>query len=69
MEYGRWIWAHDPEQYVYDKFAAALDHLQTGAPFQNTNIPPGYVHAPWSVDQLMAEIDEGKSLDFDGDWS
>ncbi|KAK7748215.1 hypothetical protein SLS62_008766 [Diatrype stigma] len=69
IEYGRWIWKHDPEQYVYDNYTQALDHLQHGTPFQNTNIPPGYVHKPWSVDQIMADIEEGKPVELEGDWS
>lgn len=69
MEYGRWIWKHDPEEYVYGNFTQALDHLQNGTPFQNTNIPPGYVHKSWSVDQVMADIEEGKPVELEGDWS
>ncbi|KAI1255663.1 hypothetical protein MGN70_002778 [Eutypa lata] len=68
-EYGKWIWAHDPEKYAYDNYGKALDHVRSGAPFQNTNIPPGYVHRPWSVDQVMADIEAGKPLELEGDWS
>ena len=71
QEYGRWIWAHDVERYVYDNYTSALDHLQTGGstPFHNTNIPPGYVHQDWSVDKMMADVEQGKDVNLGGDWS
>jgi hypothetical protein len=68
-EYGQWIWRHEPEQYVHDNYSKALDHVQNGTPFQNTNIPPGYVHESWGVDELMAKIKEGDILEFAGDWA
>ncbi|KAK8117031.1 uncharacterized protein PG998_005312 [Apiospora kogelbergensis] len=68
-EQGRWLWKHEPEKYVYENFAKALDHVQEGAPFQNTNIPPGYVHEEWFVDELMARVEKNEPLDLGGDWS
>ncbi len=68
-EVGRWIWAHNPEKYAYDNYGRVFNHLLSGAPFQNTNVPPGYSYKPWSIDQLFAMIDAGEPLKFDGDWS
>jgi hypothetical protein len=63
------MWRHDPEKYARDNYRAALAHLQTGADFVNTNIPRGHVHEDWTVDELMAKIEKGEPIEFDGDWS
>ncbi|KAK9413155.1 putative FAD-binding domain-containing protein [Seiridium unicorne] len=68
-EHGRWMWGHDPEKYVYENYSKALDHLKNGAQFLNTNIPPGHTHEDCTVDELLAKIDEGESIVFNGDWS
>ena len=68
-EHGQWIWKHNPEQYARDNYTKALEHLQTGTAFQNTNIPPGYTYEPWFVDNLMADLEAGRPIKFAGDWS
>lgn len=68
-EYGRWIWAHNPERYAYDNYGKALKSLVDGSPFQNTNIPPGYNYKPWSLHELYGRIDKGEKVQFEGDWS
>lgn len=68
-EYGRWIWAHNPEKYAYENYGKALRSLVDGTPFQNTNIPPGYTYKPWSLDELYGRIDKGEKVEFEGDWS
>ncbi|KAH8892759.1 putative monooxygenase [Thozetella sp. PMI_491] len=68
-EVGQWLWRHNPEEYTHQNFTNALDHVKNGAPFQNTNIPAGYVYKPWKVNELMAEIEAGKEVQFEGDWS
>lgn len=68
-KWGRWIWAHDPEQYAYDNYEKAKAHLVSGAPFENTNIPAGYKFKPWNIDELLAIGDSGKQIVFEGDWS
>jgi hypothetical protein len=65
---GRWIWAHDAEQYAYDNYDAALSHLLTGTPFRNTNIPPGYDYIPWTIQELFELINARKPIEFEGDW-
>lgn len=50
---GAWLWKHDPEQYAIDNYDKALAHLQDGTTFHNTNVPRGYVHTPWTIDELL----------------
>lgn len=68
---GRWVWNHDPVEYVQKNFAACLAHLVEGKPFQNTNIPPGHVYKPWNLEsekqRMMADIKS--DLKQNGDWS
>ena len=69
MQVGRWVIQHDPEQYVYDSWSKCVNHIVSGAPFQNTNIPPGYTYKPWTIDELLnAAADEREMVDA-GDWS
>lgn len=68
-EYGWWIWAHNPERYASEMYEKAAQHLVDGAPFQNTNIPPGYVYQPWTMDRIYGMVKAGKALKFEGDWS
>jgi hypothetical protein len=49
---GDWLILHDPEKYTHDNYHKAAEHLLTGAPFENTNIPPGYKYKPWTVREL-----------------
>ncbi|KAI0509397.1 hypothetical protein F5B22DRAFT_638046 [Xylaria bambusicola] len=68
---GRWIWQHNPETYAQERFTAALDHLQTGAPFENTNLPKGHVYKDWDVESELKKQDTGVLPDLmsNGDWS
>ena len=69
MQVGKWINLHDPEQYVYQNWDKCVDHVVYGAPFQNTNTPPGYEYEPWTIDELLnASIEEREVADA-GDWS
>ncbi|KAK6845598.1 hypothetical protein PG995_015708 [Apiospora arundinis] len=63
------FWSHDPEQYAYDQYGAALRHLQTGTPFRNTNVPRGYEYQPWTFGEVMGLVAQGKFLELGGDWS
>lgn len=67
--FSRWIVAHDAEAYARERFAEALDHLQKGTPFRNTNTPPGMEYRPWSINTLMDEKERGEPTVLDGDWS
>jgi hypothetical protein len=69
MQVGRWINLHDPEAYVYDNYRQCLNHIVSGAPFQNTNIPPGYTYESWTIDELLQAADEERETVDAGDWS
>jgi len=60
---------HDPEQYVYENYRKAVDHLNSGALFENTNVPPGLVYKPWTIDQFLGAVGEKQRIMLDGDWS
>jgi hypothetical protein len=65
---GKWA-IHDAEQYAYDNYGKVLFSILAGAPFHNTNIPPGYTYKAWSIKEILDEIESGRTLHFDGDWS
>ena len=69
MQVGKWINLHDPEQYVYDNWAACVNHLVAGAAFEDTNTPPGYTYSPWTIDELLQASAEGRETVDEGDWS
>lgn len=46
---GKWVWAHDPGRYATENYQQCLEHLQTGSPFVNTNLPPGHEFHMWSM--------------------
>ncbi|PSR80348.1 putative monooxygenase [Coniella lustricola] len=68
-EYGWWVMRHNPERYAFVNYGNALRNIIDGTPFQNTNIPSGYVHKPWTLQVIYDTLAEGKKLKFDGDWS
>ena len=49
----------------------AAKSLETGAEFKNTNIPPGLVYQPWTIDGLVEALDKGEveGTILGGDWS
>ena len=63
-----WIWEHDPELYTIESYDGALAHVVHGATFNNTNIPPGHVYRPWTIDQLLQAKENGEEIVLDGDW-
>lgn len=69
MQVGRWINLHDPEQYVYDNWRKCVNHVVSGAPFENTNTPPGYTYVPWTIDELLGAAAEEREMVDEGDWS
>ena len=66
---GRWQSHHDPEKYVYDNWQACLNHITSGAPFENTNLPPGYHYEPWTMEGLMKMSQNGQLVADLGDWN
>ena len=71
IRFPKWLFRHDPEAYVYEKYGQAFAHLVAGAEFQNTNLPPGHKFVPWTVEEVHKDIAQGKKLEefLDGDWS
>ncbi|KAG5991260.1 hypothetical protein E4U52_003870 [Claviceps spartinae] len=71
VRFPRWLYRHDPEAYVYEKYGQAFAHLVEGADFVNTNLPPGHTFEPWTIEQIHEDMMAGKRVaDFlDGDWS
>jgi 2-polyprenyl-6-methoxyphenol hydroxylase-like FAD-dependent oxidoreductase len=71
VRFPRWLFQHDPEAYVYEKYGQAFAHLVSGDKFQNTNLPPGHKFRPWTIEQIREDARNGESAaDFlDGDWS
>ena len=67
-KYGRWIWSHDVERYSSENYGNVLNHLISGTPFENTNVPPGYVYRPWTIDEVEAQRVRG-GIELEGDWS
>ena len=67
----KWVYQHDPEAYAYEKYGQAFSHLVYGTSFQNTNFPPGHKFVPWTIDEVMEDIKNGKNVEqlLDGDWS
>ncbi|SJL02130.1 related to fusarubin cluster-monooxygenase [Armillaria ostoyae] len=66
---GDWLAKHNPEQYTYDNYAACVKNITEGAPFTNTNTPPGYIYEPWTVQDLLQAAKEGRDVLDAGDWS
>ncbi|KAK0207111.1 hypothetical protein DFS33DRAFT_1257629 [Desarmillaria ectypa] len=55
-----WLLKHDSEKYAYDNYAACAKHVMDGTSFTNTNIPPGYIYEPWTVEGLLGAVREGE---------
>lgn len=69
-----WVFKHDPEGYANENYALVVDSIRRGVPFDKDdsippNYPPGYVWEPWSIEQIMEDVRNGKELDLGpGDW-
>ncbi|TVY84601.1 FAD-dependent monooxygenase mdpD [Lachnellula suecica] len=71
IRFPKWVFRHDPEAYVYEKYGQAFAHLVNGSEFKNTNFPPGHNFVPWTIEEVYRDISEGKRVEdlLDGDWS
>jgi 2-polyprenyl-6-methoxyphenol hydroxylase-like FAD-dependent oxidoreductase len=67
----KWLFQHEPEAYAYEKYGQAFAHLVCGAPFQNTNTPPGHKFRPWTIEEIHEDARNGRKVAdlLDGDWS
>ncbi|KAI1348315.1 hypothetical protein F5Y01DRAFT_306889 [Xylaria sp. FL0043] len=69
-----WIWKHDPEQYAYENYDKMAETIEQGIPFDRVdtvppNYPKGYRYQPWSIDQIMEDVRNGKPINLgDGEW-
>jgi hypothetical protein len=70
-KYGKWIWSHDAEQYAAENFGALRKHLeeQREDEWENTNLPPGFKYAPWTIGELEEANREGRTIVLEGRWS
>ncbi|KAI1143364.1 FAD/NAD(P)-binding domain-containing protein [Hypoxylon sp. FL0543] len=70
---GKWLWAHNPEKYVTEKFTEAREHLEKGSPFENSNLPPGHKWSDWTMEDELSRQKAGilttHELKNNGDWS
>ncbi|KAE8384089.1 hypothetical protein BDV23DRAFT_189553 [Aspergillus alliaceus] len=70
VRFPKWLFQHDPEAYVYEKYGQAFSHLVLGTDFDNTNFPPGHKFKMWTIEEIHADILAGKKVAdlLDGDW-
>lgn len=70
----KWVWAHDPEKYVYENYDRCLSSMRKGIPMDEDetiepNYPPGYKYVPWSIDDIIADLEKGKPVELgSGNW-
>lgn len=70
----KWIWTHDPETYAYENFHKTAESVKNGVPFDELdsvppNYPPGHKYVPWSLDEVMEDVKNGRQVDLgSGDW-
>jgi hypothetical protein len=71
LRLGQWVWNHDPEIYARENYEACLAHIRNNEPFKNTNIPPGHLYRPWTLQSEMKRQRDGNPSDLkrNGDWS
>lgn len=69
MHMSRWIVEHDPEKYAEENYGAALQCLEQGQTWVNTNTPPGMTYTPWTIDTLLEAQERGEPTVLDGDWA
>ena len=57
-----WLNGIDAGDYASRRCEEVVAHLQNGAAFSSTNIPDGFVHEDWTIEEMLAH--EGKKGDF-----
>ncbi|USP80377.1 UbiH, 2-polyprenyl-6-methoxyphenol hydroxylase and related FAD-dependent oxidoreductase [Curvularia clavata] len=65
VEMKRWMGNHDPEQYAYDMYEAAANHLIDKTPFADTNYFPGYIYKPWTIQELISASERGEKIELE----
>ncbi|KAF2774452.1 monooxygenase [Teratosphaeria nubilosa] len=69
----KWVWQHDPEPYTYENYAKNVEAMKKGIRFDESdvppNYPPGYKFEPWTIDEIMDNMQKGISVDLGpGNW-
>lgn len=64
----KWVFAHDPEPYVYSYYDAVIDGIEKDIALEDDprvepNYPPGYKFKEWSIDDIMKDLRNGKEVD------
>lgn len=51
VTWGKWLWGLKPEMYARERYRDARRAVQEGkeTAFEPRDIPPGYVHTPWTI--------------------
>lgn len=71
----KWIWHHDPEAYAHQNYDASAKAMGAGVRLEDDesmppNFPPGYKYEPWTIDDIMEDLRNGKEVELgSGDWS
>ncbi|KAK6369505.1 hypothetical protein LTS17_009411 [Exophiala oligosperma] len=50
-----WLFGADPEAYAYEVYDGVVDCLKTGKEFVPTNVPEGYRHKHWTMEDMMGQ--------------
>lgn len=69
----KWIWEHDAEIHAHENYSMCAESIHKGTRLEDSSIPPnyprGYKFEPWSIDEIMLDLREGKEVDLGiGDW-
>lgn len=70
----KWIWEHDAERYTHENYQRCVEAMQEGVSLEDddripANYPKGYKFEPWSIDDIMQDLNEGKEVDLGaGEW-
>ena len=65
----KWVWQHEPERYAAENFGEVVRALRGGRNFENTNVPKDYEYEPWTIDDIMEDIRDGRDVYLGkGDW-
>lgn len=70
----KWVWTHDPEKYAYEHFDKMAESVRNDVPLDQLgsippNYPAGHKYVPWSLDEVMEDVRNGRQVDLgSGDW-
>lgn len=67
-QWAPWLFNHDPEAYVAQKYDECAEYILNGKPFKTENAVPGHTFKAWTVKEFMEASESGKIPDDDGEW-